>query len=93
MPATSDLLDDPVASESMRRAMFEFGAAQALAGPQAEVMVPGTAEGVLVGGNLSLVAAAVGAPEWRLPVGEIGILEEVHETPYRLDLLLLELKR
>lgn len=93
MPGTSDLLDDLEAAESLRRGMFEFAAGQTLAGAEAEEMVPGSAEGVIVGGNLSLVAAAVGAPEWRLPDGGIGLLEEVHEEPYRLDLLLLELKR
>lgn len=93
MPATSDLLDDPATADSLRRGMFEFGAEQTLAGPEAEAMVPGCAEGVTVGGNLSLVAAAIGAPEWRRPEGGIGLLEEVHEEPYRVDLLMLELKR
>jgi muramoyltetrapeptide carboxypeptidase len=93
MPATTDLLDDPDATASLHRGMFEFGEGQTLAGAEAEEMIPGTAEGPIVGGNLSLIAAAVGAPEWRVPVGGIGLLEEVHEEPYRLDLLLLALKR
>lgn len=93
MPATTDLLDDPAARDQLRHALFQFGGRTVLAGRAAEAVVEGRAEGILVGGNLSLVAAHLGSAEFRLPTGGIGLLEEIHEEPYRLDLLLLELKR
>jgi muramoyltetrapeptide carboxypeptidase len=53
--------------------------------------LPGVAEGPLVGGNLSLVAASLGTP-WELEAhGAILMVEEVHEEPYRLDRLLGQL--
>jgi muramoyltetrapeptide carboxypeptidase len=53
---------------------------------------PGVAEGVLVGGNLSLVAALLGTPfAWPLP-GSILFLEDVNEEPYRVDRLLTQLR-
>ncbi len=54
--------------------------------------VPGVAEGVLVGGNLSLVAALLGTPyAWPLQEG-ILFLEDVNEDPYRVDRLLTQLR-
>jgi len=54
--------------------------------------VPGQAEGVLVGGNLSLVAALLGTP-WAWPSeGTILFLEDVSESLYRVDRLLTQLR-
>ena len=54
--------------------------------------VPGTAEGRLAGGNLSLVAAVLGTPwAWQLQ-GAILFLEDVNEEPYRVDRLLTQLR-
>ena len=47
--------------------------------------VHGRAEGRLIGGNLSLVAALAGTPyaaDWR---GALLFIEEVNEAPYRID--------
>lgn len=54
---------------------------------------PGRAEGVLVGGNLTLVAALEGTPH-ALPRDEdvILFLEDVGEFAYRIDLMLQQLK-
>ncbi len=93
MIGTADLLDDEITTENVRSALVDPGGSLLFGGPDSECMVPGEAVGTLVGGNLSLIAASIGAPEFRLPIGGIGLLEEVHEEPYRLDLLLLELKR
>ncbi len=52
----------------------------------------GRVSGSLVGGNLSLVAASLGTacqPEWR---GRILFLEEVGESPYRIDRMLTHLR-
>lgn len=67
---------------------------------RARTMVPGSAKGRLGGGNLSLVAAAMGSPEL-LGVREhrkqfgptILMLEDVEEELYRLDNLLVQLVR
>ena len=58
----------------------------------AGLRVPGRAQGLLIGGNLSLVAALLGTP-WAWPVqGAILFLEEVCEEPYRVDRLLTQLR-
>jgi muramoyltetrapeptide carboxypeptidase len=54
----------------------------------------GSAEGVLRGGCLSILAAAAGTP-WALrPAGEPTLLfiEDVDEPPYRLDRMLFQLR-
>ncbi|MGO2035741.1 MAG: S66 peptidase family protein [Brevibacterium sp.] len=67
---------------------------------RARTLVPGTAKGRLGGGNLSLVAAAMGSPELagvrdlRQRHGpSILMLEDVDEELYRLDNLLVQLVR
>ena len=55
---------------------------------------PGTAEGVLRGGCLSLLAAAAGTP-WALRTEAeptLLFLEDVDEKPYRIDRLLMQLR-
>jgi muramoyltetrapeptide carboxypeptidase len=56
---------------------------------------PGTAEGVMRGGCLSLLAAAAGTP-WALQTGgepTLLFLEDVDEKPYRIDRLLMQLRQ
>ena len=51
----------------------------------------GSAEGRLVGGNLTLLAASLATP-WEIDTrGAILLFEEVHEAPYRIDRLLGQL--
>lgn len=59
---------------------------------QPQTWISGTAEGVLYGGNLSLVSALEGTPH-AMPKNEpvILFLEEVGEYPYRVDLTLRQL--
>ena len=52
----------------------------------------GVAEGRLVGGNLSLVAATLGTPYAIDARGAILFLEEVGEVPYRVDRLVSQLR-
>jgi muramoyltetrapeptide carboxypeptidase len=58
---------------------------------RAETLAGGTAEGPLVGGNLSLLSATLGTPYALQPEGGILFFEEVGEHPYRLDRLLSHL--
>lgn len=57
-----------------------------------EALVPGCAEGPLIGGNLSLVASCLGTPYAYDFEGAILFLEEVNEKPYAVDRLLTQLK-
>lgn len=60
-------------------------------GPPARTIVPGVAEGELVGGTLSLVCSLLGTP-WELDTrGKILLLEEVNEEPPRIDRYLTQL--
>ncbi len=52
----------------------------------------GVAEGPLIGGNLSLVAALMGTPWAWNPHGAILFLEDVSEEPYRVDRYLTQLR-
>lgn len=57
-----------------------------------ETIAGGTAEGRMVGGNLSLVAATLGTPYAVDADGAILFLEEVGEAAYRIDRLLSQLR-
>ena len=66
-----------------------------LAGPGDEQpfgLADGDAEGLLVGGNLSLVAALLGTPFLPDLTGAVLVLEDVGEAPYRIDGLLARLR-
>ena len=54
-------------------------------------IVPGSATGALIGGNLSLLAATIGTDVEVSAEGAILFLEEVGEPAYRLDRLLTQL--
>jgi muramoyltetrapeptide carboxypeptidase len=54
-------------------------------------LVPGTAEGPLIGGNLELVTSLQGTPFAPPLDGAILLLEEIGERPYRIDRALTQL--
>jgi muramoyltetrapeptide carboxypeptidase len=56
-------------------------------------LVPGCAEGILLGGTLALLAAEVGTSTAHPAAGGIVVLEEVGESPYRVDRMLTQLLR
>lgn len=61
-------------------------------GEMAEVLRPGEAQGVVRGGNLSLIAASLGTP-WQMDArGCILFLEDVGESVYALDRMLTQLR-
>ena len=71
------------------------GAPYATEPGELQALRPGHAEGRLRGGCLSVLAAAAGTP-WALTAeGEDTILfmEEVHERPYRIDRMLMQLRQ
>jgi muramoyltetrapeptide carboxypeptidase len=56
------------------------------------VLRPGEARGVVVGGNLSLVHAMAAAGRLVIPDGAVVALEDVTESPYRIDRMLTSLR-
>ncbi|MFH0786403.1 MAG: LD-carboxypeptidase [Pseudomonadota bacterium] len=54
--------------------------------------LPGSAEGVLIGGNLTLLTHLIGTPYEPVWDGAILFLEDCGEEPYRLDRLFMHLK-
>jgi muramoyltetrapeptide carboxypeptidase len=61
--------------------------------PDAWSMVGGRAEGILVGGTLSLVAATLGTPEQIDLTDRIFCFEDIHESPARIERYLSQLAR
>jgi muramoyltetrapeptide carboxypeptidase len=88
---------DPVTEEFQRSLLFESNAPRVLPpdtpGPSPHVMNPGVAEGPLVGGNLSLIAALQGTPYLPKTPGAIVFLEDTDEAPYRVDRMLTQLSQ
>lgn len=58
-----------------------------------EVVQPGTAEGRLVGGCLSVIVALLGTPFALDTRGCLFFLEDVNEKPYRVDRMLTQLRQ
>jgi muramoyltetrapeptide carboxypeptidase len=56
-------------------------------------LVPGRAEGILLGGTLALLAAEVGTPTAYPAAGGIVVLEDIGESPHRIDRMLTQLLR
>lgn len=85
---------DP-ASEHLFWSLVQGATPQPLLGPGGEPLRPmrsGAAEGVLLGGNLTLLTRLIGTPYLPDLEGVLLFIEEVGEQPYRLDGLLAHLK-
>ncbi len=59
-------------------------------GQAAETLVPGTAEGELCGGCLSLVAATLGTPYQIETAGKLLLMEDIGEAPHRIERFLVQ---
>ncbi|MBB6172609.1 muramoyltetrapeptide carboxypeptidase [Nocardiopsis mwathae] len=92
--ATQYFVDDEVAQSELRATLFEPETRRTLAPPAAETLVGGTAHGVLIGGNLSLLCGGLGTPRSRSSAaGGILLLEDVQEDISRIDRMLTQLLR
>ena len=93
MPSTEPNPNDYTLSY-LKKALFG-GLAGEISNPDGQKMttlVPGKAEGLLCGGNLSLLAASLGTP-WEIDTkGKILFLEDIGEKTYRLDSMLTQLR-
>jgi muramoyltetrapeptide carboxypeptidase len=59
--------------------------------PAQAVVQPGTAEGLLVGGSLSIIVSSLGTPYAVETRERLLFLEDVNEKPYRIDRMLTQL--
>jgi muramoyltetrapeptide carboxypeptidase len=57
-----------------------------------KTLTKGTAEGILFGGNLSVLSGLVGTDYFPDPKGKILFLEDVEEEPFRIDRMLTHMK-
>ncbi|MBC3955462.1 S66 peptidase family protein [Pseudomonas triticifolii] len=93
----------PVATQLERGGLFASGMRHVLmstepvlltsdpAAPTASVRTRGTAQGVLLGGNLCILSTSLGTPFMPDLTGAILLLEEVGEAAYRVDRMLTHL--
>jgi muramoyltetrapeptide carboxypeptidase len=94
MVATRAFTEDEPARRHFHSTVFEPATVRVLTRPGAAALVAGRASGVVVGGNASLLAAALAAPgSPPAPDGAIALLEDVNEEPYRLDAIVTKLLR
>lgn len=97
MPAScwTDREFDDFSRQSMLRALTDpspLGAFENPAGFPRRTINSGTCEGLLVGGNLSLVTGLLGTPYELNTKGRILFLEDIGERTYRLDHMLTQLR-
>ena len=86
---------DDFSRQSMLRALTETAPLGKIENPEGfpRTMVnPGVCEGMLVGGNLSLVVGLLGTPYELDTKGRILFLEDIGERTYRLDHMLTHLR-
>ena len=85
---------DGYTMDYLKKALFG-GLTGEMKNPEGQVMetlVGGEAEGILCGGNLSLLAASLGTP-WEVDTkGKILFLEDIGEKTYRVDGMLTQLR-
>jgi muramoyltetrapeptide carboxypeptidase len=89
----SDVSFDIGGQKHFRQTLFEPESVMTLTGPDSVSLNDGVAQGILVGGNLSLLASDVGAGGHVPPDGSIAVLEDVNEEPYQVDRMLTQLLR
>ena len=86
---------DDFSRDSMYRSLMNAVPAGELSNPPEyprQMVNPGQAEGLLVGGNLMLIASSLGTP-WEIDTkGRIIFIEEVGERTYCVDRMLTQLR-
>ncbi len=85
---------DPYTVESFKANIMTHGFKGILKNPEGETfktLVAGSCEGLLCGGNLSLLTATLGSPYEIDTKGKILFMEEVNESNYNVDKMLTAL--
>ena len=96
MPATEWYTGlDAYTERSLRNMLFGVQEPEVLNPPEAPMatIAKGVCRGVLVGGNLSLISSTLGTPYEIDTKDKILFIEEIGESPYRIDRMLLMLKQ
>ena len=78
---------------SLFRTLMRPGEATAISYPDAVTLVGGTAQGLTLGGNLTLLTSSIGTSTSWPARGGILLLEDVDEEEYRIDRMLTQLRR
>jgi muramoyltetrapeptide carboxypeptidase len=68
------------------------GESVSFSSPQVTALKPGQAEGVLIGGCLTLICTTIGTPYEIDTDDRILFIEDINEAPYRIDRMLYYLK-
>ncbi|MBE6062623.1 MAG: LD-carboxypeptidase [Clostridium butyricum] len=87
---------DPYTIDSFKRNIFSdcpLGVVENPNGENLKTLVKGNAQGILTGGNLSLLVSTIGTKYEINTKGKILFIEEIGEEPYRIDRMLLQLKQ
>jgi muramoyltetrapeptide carboxypeptidase len=84
---------EPLAAEAetFTRALFSKEPLGTITDPGMKTLVPGQAQGPIVGGCLSLLVGSLGTTYEIDTRGKILFIEEVDERPYRIDRMLTQL--
>ena len=86
-------VDDGYDSESLTRALTETKTGWTIPLAGTEAIMPGSADGILLGGCLTLIETALGTP-WELDThGAILLLEDRGMKPWQVDRALMHLKQ
>ncbi len=85
MAASPALASPGLAQDHLLSLLTDPGYMPVLSFPQMETWAPGTGEGKLTGGCLSIVTASLGTPYEIRTEGKILFLEDLGEPPYRVD--------
>lgn len=90
---TAGIIDDPTdgATHSLLKALF--GRKLKYIFPSNQLSRSGKAKGVLVGGNLAILCSLIGTPSDIETESKILFLEEIGEHLYKIDRMILQLKR
>ncbi|MCT9145059.1 S66 peptidase family protein [Streptomyces violarus] len=91
-----DFIKNARAQEQLRATLFEPESVRTLTAvpPGGGALVPGRARGVTLGGCLSLLASDLGTPHAHAAArGGLLLIEDIGESPYRLDRYLTQLLR
>lgn len=82
----------PLTRKSFRQVLMEGKAAGYVSKSEVATIMPGIAEGRLIGGNLSILTTAAGTPYQPDTTGAILFVEDISEPPYKIDRMLTHLK-
>lgn len=90
-PMVADFAVHPAAAETLLRLLAGDRTLWNLRAR--EIVQPGTSEGVIVGGCLSIIVAGLGTPHALDTKGKLLFLEDVNEKPFRVDRMLTQLRQ